>query len=113
RAPYQAGDPTNPLNVYGRSKRDGETLLRELKPDSSVVLRTSWLYSPHGNNFVKTMLRLLREKPELRVVSDQRGSPTSAASLAQAVWRCAQLPEVNGIHHWSGRGETSWHEFAL
>ena len=82
--PYLESDLANPLNQYGKSKLEGERRALRLCPDSLVV-RTSWLYGTHGKNFVKTMMRLAVEQPDLRVVADQRGSPTNAADLAQSV----------------------------
>jgi dTDP-4-dehydrorhamnose reductase len=103
-APYDSNDVPNPLGVYGASKLAGEQVLRHILPDSSVVVRTSWVYSSHGNNFVKTILRLLREKPLLNVVTDQVGSPTWAKNLASWLWTVADRPAVNGLYHWSDAG---------
>jgi dTDP-4-dehydrorhamnose reductase len=111
--PYKADAETNPLSVYGRTKRDGEKAVLEAMPGRSAVVRTAWLYSKTGGNFVKTMLRLMNERDELSVVADQRGTPTWANSLATAVWAFACAPELCGIFHWTDGGETSWHEFAL
>lgn len=111
--PYKADAPTNPLSVYGRTKRDGELAVLEAAPDTTAVVRTAWLYSKTGSNFVKTMLRLMNERDELSVVADQRGTPTWANSLAAAVWAFARAPELCGIFHWTDGGETSWYEFAL
>lgn len=110
--PYQPQDATNPINVYGASKLAGEQGLLQLLPDS-VIVRTSWVYSAHGNNFVKTMLRLMAEKPKLGVVYDQVGTPTWANGLARWIWAVAQKPEVSGIHHWTDAGVTSWYDFAV
>ena len=111
--PYKTNDPTNPLSVYGRTKRDGELAVLKTLPDSGVVLRTAWLYSKTGSNFVKTMLRLMQERDELNVVSDQVGTPTWANSLAAAVWAFAEAPRLSGIFHWTDGGQASWHDFAL
>jgi len=111
--PYEADVTTNPLNVYGETKRDGELAVLEETSGTGIVIRTSWLYSKTGGNFVKTMLRLMGERDELGVVADQLGSPTWANSLAEAVWAFAGAPEHCGIFHWSDRGKTSWHEFAV
>ena len=111
-APHQPGDPTAPLSVYGRSKLAGERAVLELLGNRAVVLRTAWVYAAAGSNFVLTMLRLMRERGAVRVVSDQRGSPTAAASVARALWRAASLPEVNGVLHWTDAGTASWYEFA-
>ena len=111
--PYDVDAPTNPLSVYGRTKRDGETAVLDALPQSSVVVRTAWLYSRTGQNFVKTMLRLMAERDELRVVADQVGTPTWANSLAAAVWSIVRAPEAVGVLHWTDGGSASWHEFAV
>jgi dTDP-4-dehydrorhamnose reductase len=111
--PYKPDAATSPLSVYGRTKRDGELAVLEEAPDSAVVIRTSWLYSKTGGNFVKTMLKLMGERDELSVVADQVGSPTWANSLADAVWAFAAAPEHSGIFHWADAGETNWHGFAV
>jgi dTDP-4-dehydrorhamnose reductase len=110
KTPYLEIDPANPLNQYGKSKLEGERRALDLSPDSLVV-RTSWLYGSHGKNFVNTMMRLAGEQPELRVVADQRGCPTNAADLAQAM---AQMLRVNirGIVHATGTGDCTWYELA-
>ena len=110
KTPYVESDPANPLNQYGKSKLEGERRALDLCPNSLVV-RTSWLYGAHGKNFVKTMMRLAVEQPELRVVADQRGCPTNAADLAQAL---AQMLRVNmrGIVHATGTGDCTWYELA-
>ncbi len=111
-APYRTDATTNPISVYGRSKRDGELAVLELLPDTSVIVRTAWLYSKTGSNFVKTMLRLMGERDELSVVADQVGTPTWADSLAAAVWAFADTRDLSGIFHWTDGGQTSWHGFA-
>jgi len=111
--PYTPQAPTHPLNVYGRSKRAGEERLLALAPGNALVLRTSWVYAAWGANFVQTMLRLMRERGAVRVVADQLGTPTSARSLARAIWQISARPELAGIHHWCDAGVTSWYEFAL
>ena len=111
--PYKPNAVTNPLSVYGRTKRDGELAVLEETDGSAVVIRTSWLYSKTGSNFVKTMLRLMSERDELGVVADQFGSPTWANSLAEAIWAFAAAPEHSGIFHWADAGKTSWQEFAI
>ncbi len=111
--PYKADAATNPLSVYGRTKRDGERAVLEALPKSAVVVRTAWLYSKTGSNFVKTMLRLMGERDELGVVADQIGTPTWANSLADSVWAFAGATELAGLYHWTDGGQTSWHEFAL
>ena len=109
-APYTEDDPTGPLGVYGQSKRDGELAVQQACA-SSIVVRTAWLYGVHGNNFVKTMLRLAAQRDELRVVSDQTGTPTWTQDLAGALWTLMQEPQA-GVFHFSDAGQASWHEFA-
>ena len=111
--PYSPDAATNPLSVYGQTKRDGELAVQETLPDTAVIVRTGWLYSKTGSNFVKTMLRLMSERDEVNVVADQIGTPTWANSLADAVWRFSITPELSGMFHWTDGGETNWHEFAL
>ena len=113
--PYREDDPVNPLGVYGRSKEAGDRAVREALPEH-VILRTAWVYSAHGHNFVKTMLRLAGERPVLRVVADQTGSPTSAADIAAAiaaiVRRIAAGQGRWGTYHFTGAGAVTWHGFA-
>ena len=106
--PYRPDAPTAPLNVYGATKLAGETAAG----CDALIIRTSWLYSAYGNNFVATMLRLMRERPVLRVVDDQVGTPTSARSLAGAIWKLALTNNV-GIMHYSDSGVASWYDFAV
>jgi len=116
-APYVENDATGPLSVYGRTKLLGEDLIRQHLPEHAI-LRTSWVYSAHGANFVKTMLRLGAERDELRIVDDQKGAPTSARDLAEATMTVARAlvapdrPDRFGVFHFSGGGETSWRQFA-
>jgi dTDP-4-dehydrorhamnose reductase len=114
-APYVEDDPTNPLNVYGASKLAGEKAIRK-SGCSHLILRTSWVYGPRGANFMLTMLRLARERPELRVVDDQVGAPTSSAAIARATTaileRANQSPALGGLYHLAAAGETSWCGFA-
>ena len=112
-SPYAPGDNTNPLSVYGASKRAGEVHVGELLPEQSLIIRTAWLYSAEGGNFVKSVLRLLTEKPSLGIVADQIGSPTWAASLASTVWLFAANPALSGIYHWTDAGAASWYDFAV
>jgi len=110
--PYREDAPTAPLGVYGITKLEGERLLREILPNDSVVLRTAWLYSPHGNNFVKTMVRLGRERKQLTVVFDQVGTPTCAHDLAGAVLTVITAPQWHpGTYHYSNEGAVSWFDF--
>jgi dTDP-4-dehydrorhamnose reductase len=111
---YAAADPCTPVNAYGASKLDGELAVRRLAP-KSWILRTSWLFSEHGGNFVKTIVRLAGERPELRVVNDQFGRPTYAGDLARVIARIAADAESRlpyGTYHAAGGAVTSWHGFA-
>jgi dTDP-4-dehydrorhamnose reductase len=110
--PYTPGAPTAPLGVYGRTKLEGERAVLESGGDV-LVLRTAWLYGAHGQNFVLTMLRLMRERESIGVVADQVGSPTWARSLALAIWAAASRPTVQGLHHWTDAGVASWYDFAV
>jgi dTDP-4-dehydrorhamnose reductase len=111
--PLKEDDPTGPLNVYGASKLLGEQLALENNTDT-VIIRTSWVYSVFGNNFVKTMIRLMHEKESLRVINDQIGSPTYAADLATAILQITGGQAfVPGIYHYSNSGQISWYDFAL
>lgn len=113
--PYCEDDPVHPLGVYGESKEAGDQAVRSALAHH-VILRTAWLYSAHGHNFVKTMLRLAAERPVLRVVADQIGSPTSAADLAAAIGAIVRQVNVGnrswGTYHFAGGGAVSWHGFA-
>lgn len=105
--------PTGPINVYGQTKLAGEQACLRENPDA-IVIRTSWVYSRFGNNFVKTMARLMQERESLNVVNDQIGSPTYAADLAQAILTIITHPHWQaGIYHFSNEGEISWYEFAV
>lgn len=110
-APYHPDDPVNPLGVYGASKRAGEEAVLGLMPDALIV-RTAWVYGAGGGNFVKTMLRLMRERGRVSVVADQFGTPTHAASLARAIWALAGAGAA-GIHHFTDAGSASWYDFAV
>ncbi|OXA92199.1 dTDP-4-dehydrorhamnose reductase [Flavobacterium hercynium] len=104
---------TNPINVYGKSKTTGELACLKENPDS-IIIRTSWVYSKFGNNFVKTMQRLMQEKESINVVNDQIGSPTYAADLAKAMIDILNSQKwIPGIYNYSNEGEISWYEFAL
>jgi dTDP-4-dehydrorhamnose reductase len=112
-SPYLPADALSPLGVYGESKLAGELAALREAPESAMVIRTGWVYSEHGSNFVKTMLRLMNEKDELDVVNDQRGSPTYAHGLAEMIWRIAdQNLFTAGIFHWADEGSITWCEFA-
>lgn len=110
--PYTEDDNTNPKTAYGITKRDGERLLLRTAPDS-IIVRTAWLYSPYGKNFVKTMINLGREKEQLNVVCDQIGTPTCAADLAAAIYAIISADEwLPGIYNFSDEGVCSWYDFA-
>jgi dTDP-4-dehydrorhamnose reductase len=111
--PYKPDDPTNPLSVYGRTKLKGEHAVLDVLNERAVVLRTAWVYAAEGKNFLLTMLRLMRERGAVRVVADQRGTPTTADSIARSLWRLAERPEVSHILHWTDAGEATWHDFAV
>jgi dTDP-4-dehydrorhamnose reductase len=115
-SPYKETDPIAPLGIYGRSKADGEHAVRSVCK-KHVILRTAWLYGVDGRNFVKTMLRLGRERKTVRVVADQHGSPTCADDLAAAIFDILRrIPRKNnipwGTYHYNGQGVTTWYEFA-
>ena len=120
--PWREDDPTGPLGVYGQTKLEGERLARAANP-RTVILRTAWVYAPWGKNFVRTMLRLAAERPQLRIVDDQRGNPTSALDLARACRRVTETLEGApggaaagdprwGVYHYAGAGTVSWAGFA-
>ena len=109
--PYRESDKVNPISTYGTTKRKGEMVLLSMSPDA-VIIRTAWLYSPYGNNFVKTMLRLGAERSELGVVCDQIGTPTYARDLAEAIYAILTARQwVPGIYHFSDEGACSWYDF--
>lgn len=111
--PYTEEDEPCPRTAYGRTKREGEQLLLQHCPEA-IIFRTAWLYSPYGNNFVKTMLRLGHERQELGVVFDQVGSPTSAYTLASAIFTAIECPEWHaGIYHLTDEGVCSWYDFTV
>ena len=112
--PYAEDHPTNPQSAYGRTKLAGERLLLDTLGDGAVILRTAWLYSPYGKNFVKTMVSLGQTKPALKVVFDQVGSPTCARDLARAIVTVITASEWHpGIYHYSNEGVISWYDFTL
>ena len=113
--PYEVLDAVAPLGVYGHSKYAGEEKIRQLLPHDHAIIRTAWVYSLYGNNFVKTMLRLMSEKPALGVVFDQVGTPTWAKGLAQTIWKlCEEPSKIDGRSlHWTDAGVTSWYDFAV
>lgn len=109
---YSPDQDTSPLGVYGASKLAGEKKIKALAPNNSAIVRTSWLYSEYGGNFVKTMLRLMKERDELSVVNDQIGSPTSTHGLARLIFAMIRGGNMTGIYHWSDGASISWFEFA-
>mgnify|MGYP006201889397 CR=1 FL=1 len=108
--PYTEDDSPNPLNVYGASKLAGERAI-QASGCRYLILRTSWVYGPHGANFMRTILRAAREQPALRVVDDQVGAPTTSLAIARATAQILRRP-VEGLYHMSSAGRTTWHGFA-
>ena len=112
--PYVEEFQTNPQSIYGKTKLDGENEMRDINPKNSIIIRTSWIYSYYGNNFVKTMLRLGKEKEELGVIFDQVGTPTYAAHLAKTILDI--IPQIENskveIYNYSNEGVLSWYDFA-
>ncbi|MGE4403672.1 MAG: dTDP-4-dehydrorhamnose reductase [Desulfobulbus sp.] len=124
KEPYREDDPTGPLSVYGKSKLLGEQRIIESGLEKYFIVRTSWLYGQGGNNFVETMIRLAKERPELKVVDDQRGTPTRTDDLAESIFKLLALVDTPhsspltphspyGIYHFSDEGECSWYQFAV
>lgn len=117
QSPYVESDPVSPINAYGRSKLAGEQAVMAANP-AAIILRTAWVFSPFGSNFVKSMLRVASERTELTVVDDQLGCPTPALDLAEAILRIiepsshASHPAFSGVFHATGAGETTWAGFA-
>lgn len=111
--PYCVDDEPDPRSVYGRSKLDGESRALEPSGGDALVIRSSWLYSRFGRNFVKTMVRLMREQGSVSVVADQIGTPTWAWNLAGAIWRAAERPDLRGLLHVADAGVASWYDFAV
>jgi dTDP-4-dehydrorhamnose reductase len=113
--PYLPTTKVDPVNYYGSTKAAGEAMAMEAN-EQSIVIRTSWVFSSHGNNFVKTMLRLMKEKESLNIVADQKGRPTYARDLAKATMQMVQLLDagqsIKGILHFANQGETTWFDFA-
>ena len=116
--PYLEIDKTSPINTYGRTKLSGEEALLKVMPTNAMVIRTSWIFSKHGNNFVNTMLKLGREKNEINVVTDQIGSPTYADDIANDILKIIDNKKFinktmpSEIYHYSNLGEVSWYDFA-
>jgi len=112
--PLKESDPTGPINSYGASKLAGEEKAMQNNPGATVIIRTAWVYSEFGNNFVKTMIRLMKERPAINVVDDQLGSPTYAADLAAAILHIVAYPLFTpGIYHYSNEGQITWYQFAV
>lgn len=109
---YRPHDAPRPLSVYGATKRAGEVRLLE-SACAGIVLRTAWVHASAGHNFVLTMLRLMREREQVRVVGDQIGAPTWATGLARAIWGLMEMNAAAGIHHWTDLGAASWYDFAV
>ncbi|MCL6331922.1 dTDP-4-dehydrorhamnose reductase [Pectobacterium carotovorum subsp. carotovorum] len=109
--PYIETDKTNPLGVYGQTKLDGEIAVSSVLPEA-IIIRTAWVFSEYGNNFVKTMLRLAKERDVLGIVADQRGCPTYAGDIAQAIIDLLKQNADGGVYHFSGDKEVAWNEFA-
>lgn len=110
--PYLPQNTVNPKSIYGKSKANGEYAIIKELPYNHLIIRTSWLYSSHGNNFVKTMLLLMRNKQKLSIVADQIGSPTWANTLANCIWQLIEK-DAAGIFHCSDNGVASWYDFAI
>jgi dTDP-4-dehydrorhamnose reductase len=109
--PYLPEDEANPLSVYGLSKLEGEKAVKNLLGTNALIIRTAWLYSSHGKNFVKTMISMMKKGNPLSVIDEQIGTPTWARGLAKAVWVCIEK-QITGIHHWTDAGVASWYDFA-
>jgi dTDP-4-dehydrorhamnose reductase len=109
--PYS--DSTEPLSVYAASKLEGEKRVLSRCPERGLILRSGWIYYAGGQNFVTTMLNLMRERQQIRVVADQIGMPPCAITLARVIWRAAELSRACGVYHWSDAGECSWYDFAV
>lgn len=111
--PLKETEPTNPINVYGLTKQKGEDAIISSNADA-IIIRTAWVYSSYGANFVKTMIRLMTDREEISVIGDQIGSPTYAHDLAQVILKIVHSDKwVKGIYHFSNEGEISWYDFAV
>lgn len=111
-SPYLVDDVPNPKSVYGASKQAGDEAVLSILPDNLVIIRTAWVYSSHGQNFVKTMLRLMAEREELGIVDDQVGTPTWAHGLAEIIWQVIDN-RLSGLYHWTDAGVASWYDFSV
>jgi dTDP-4-dehydrorhamnose reductase len=110
--PYLPDDVPDPQSVYGKSKLKGEQAIQEILKDQALIIRTAWLYSAHGTNFVKTMLKLMKEKQRLTIIDEQIGTPTWAFGLAKAIWSALEK-NLTGIFHYTDAGVASWYDFAV
>lgn len=111
--PYLPDNLPEPISIYGKSKLAGEKAILNIAPEFGTIVRTSWLYSRHGNNFVKTMLNLMKSRDSLNIVCDQYGSPTCAKGLAEFIWDLSKQTKALPIYHWCDSGVTSWFDFAV
>jgi len=117
-SPYSESDITSPLNIYGKTKLDGENAILSIMKSNAIIIRTSWLYSEYGNNFVATILRLIKNSSYLNIISDQIGTPTFAGDLGKAILNIIKSDKFNAvetgseIYHYSNNGECSWYDFA-
>ena len=113
--PYTISTKVDPVNYYGSTKADGETMAMEAN-ENTIIIRTSWVFSSHGNNFVKTMMRLMKERAQLNIVADQKGRPTYARDLAIATMQMIEAmnagKSIKGVYHYANQGETTWYDFA-
>ena len=112
-SPYLPDDAPHPLGHYGQTKLEGELAVEQASGGDALIVRTAWLYSAHGANFAKTILRLLAERPEVRVVADQVGTPTSAGTLADTLWKLIAADATGGRYHYTDSGVASWYDFAV
>ncbi len=110
--PFRVDAGTAPMSVYGKTKLEAERIVTTTLPKTGSVIRTAWVYSANGNNFVKTMLRLMKERGTVGVIADQIGAPTWAKRLATAMWQTVDR-DVPGVWHWTGAGACSWYDFAV
>ena len=110
--PWRPYDIPDPCSVYGKTKLEGEKSVQDILKNEALIIRTAWLYSVHGNNFVHTMIRLMKEKEILNVIYDQIGTPCWAKGLARAVWEAVKF-NLKGIFHWTDAGVASWYDFAV
>jgi len=113
--PYPISTKVDPINYYGSTKAAGEKMAMEVN-ENTIIIRTSWVFSSHGNNFVKTMMRLMKERPNLNIVADQKGRPTYAKDLAITTMKMIQAinagKTIKGVYHFANMGETTWYDFA-